>query len=523
MNTNINNRVTIQLIDTNVGYLDVKPDTNFPISYGVAEIRDLTERKGTFSKSITLANTKNNARLLNKYFDINIIGGTFNINKLQKCIVLQDNIPIVENAIMQLVGIKKVQKINAYDSEIEYTILVKEQTVDFFTKLGQKKLTDINFVVPTHNYTASYIQSTFTNTYLNTFKYVMPYSMDNIYSINEWHPGIYARSYWDKIFQGAGFTYDWSEIDNPDVKFNNLIIPFNGDSADLTQGQVNYLSVTATDTGFTKTTVPVSIGSTDTAYPYPHTAEIFDTEVSDPSNAYNPTTGVYTNNIYLGSGNAINFKVSYRYDIQIVNNSGATATLVKDTTTPGLSQFEIRPYVGLFKNGNLFNMSGGLAFLTPSSQIQINNGSSYANGITTIASGTRSVNIANPSSFNIGDTIQVGFPLGTSYNGLPLKWRNGTTTSAPLADVRVRVVLTSVVFEVIPTINNISYNSVIDINNYIPKEISQADFIKSIVTMYNLFIDIDPNEPNKLIIKSRDKYYDTGKLVDWTKKLNKYR
>jgi len=133
-------------------------------------------------------------------------------------------------------------------------------------------------------------------------------------------------------------------------------------------------------------------------------------------------------------------------------------------------------------------------------------------GTTTVATGSNTVNMVNNANLQIGDTINTGFPLlTTSQNSLiPVKWRNGTTTAGALADVVVRMRLTSITYDIIPTINNVGYLSNIDIRNYIPKDISQADFIKAFVQMYNLFIDIDPNEPNKLIIKTRDKYYDDG-------------
>jgi hypothetical protein len=41
-------------IQLETGYLDVKDGADFPLNFGVAEIRDLTKRSGTFSKSITL-------------------------------------------------------------------------------------------------------------------------------------------------------------------------------------------------------------------------------------------------------------------------------------------------------------------------------------------------------------------------------------------------------------------------------------------------------------------------------------
>ena len=67
--------------------------------------------------------------------------------------------------------------------------------------------------------------------------------------------------------------------------------------------------------------------------------------------------------------------------------------------------------------------------------------------------------------------------------------------------------------------STVLYGFPINLNSYIPKKIKQSDFIKSICMMYNLFVETDPSNPNKLIYKHRDQFYDSGKSVDWTEKL----
>lgn len=525
----INNRVTIQLLEKNIGYLDVKEGTNFPLTYGVSEIRDLTERKGTLSKSITLANTKNNAKLLNSYFDINVVAGTFDINKLQKCIVLEDNVPIVENAIMQLVNIKKVEKINAYDSEIEYTVLVKEASVDFFTKLGQNKLTDLNIPKYSHNLTPQNIINSFSNTYLDGYKYVMPQgdTYDNLFLINEFHPGIYARKYWDSIFQQSGYTYSWPSIDAADIQFSKLIIPFNGAQEDL----LNDYSVTnnAVATGLIQNrninpTVGIPTGSSGN-FLLPA-----GTEVSDPGNHYNPTTYKYKIPFYFTSGNSLNVNVQFTYRMELINNSGATAYLVKEPNAyPSNSQLRLYSNVQLRKNTNptAAYMLGN--FYTPTvwngtNGGLINGGTSFANGTTILDTGTANVDLNVPASaFTFNDDVAVEIPFNVLYtnNGIESRWRSNNTTGGTLVDVDYKMVITSFTVTYTPSIAGLTYNQNINVNNYIPREINQVDFIKAFVQLYNLFIDIDPNEPNKLIIKTRDEYYDSGKTVDWTKKLYK--
>ena len=115
------------------GYLDVKEGINFPLNFQVGDIRDLTQRKGTFSKTITLSGTKKNNTLLNNYYDVNVKAGTFDINKRTKCTILQNGIPIVTNALLQLVNVKKVQLTDAYEQGVEYEVLVRDSQAEFYT------------------------------------------------------------------------------------------------------------------------------------------------------------------------------------------------------------------------------------------------------------------------------------------------------------------------------------------------------------------------------------------------------
>jgi len=113
-------------IQIETGYLDVKEGTNLPLNFQVGDIRDLTQRKGTFSKTITLSGTKNNNLLLNNYYDVNVSEGTFSINTLTKCSILQNGIPIVTDALLQLVNVKKVQLTDAYEQGVEYEVLIRD-------------------------------------------------------------------------------------------------------------------------------------------------------------------------------------------------------------------------------------------------------------------------------------------------------------------------------------------------------------------------------------------------------------
>ena len=182
------------------GYLDVKEDTSFPLNFAVGDIRDFTKRTGTFSKTITLVGSKNNNEMLNHYYDVNIQAGTFDINAITKCAVIQDGIPIIEDALLQLLSVKKTQVTDAYEQGVEYEVLIKDTRIEFFTAITNAELTDLDFTDLNHTFTAVDIINSFQNTVTDGFKYVMPFDTDNVFNVSQFKPAIYAKTYLDRIF-----------------------------------------------------------------------------------------------------------------------------------------------------------------------------------------------------------------------------------------------------------------------------------------------------------------------------------
>ena len=60
----------------------------------------------------------------------------------------------------------------------------------------------------------------------------------------------------------------------------------------------------------------------------------------------------------------------------------------------------------------------------------------------------------------------------------------------------------------------------VNMNNVIPTDMKQSDFLLSLVKMYNLYITNDKDNYRNLIIKTRDKFYEDGLELDWSNKVD---
>jgi hypothetical protein len=502
------------------GYLEVKEGTNCPLNFGVGDVRDVAKKSGTFSKTITLIGSSNNNNLLNHYYDVNIVEGTFNINALTKCTLLQNGVPIVSDAYLQLLSVDKIQQSDSYEDVIEYQVLVKDAQSDFFTKIDNSLLEDIDLSYLNNPFTASNILASFSHTDSDGYVYVLPHTPNNTLPINEFKPAVYAKTYWDKIHQLAGFTYEWTDLS--DAYFDKLIIPYNGGQVDI--GYEDFIveaDVTDDYTGTQPVGQNVTFYDTLTGW----------TETLDDQLLFDPTTGEYEVPFNIVAGQSINFEVTIQYEIFLDNATGSTVWLVDMSSTAAVSQYVYQPTIRVktgttpLNNWNLFTSLIGNVSSNPVNHTR--NEGSLANGSTSIGTGTYTftlpvtpLNAANILKMDIGlqsYTQEVGSPVSAN-----LRWKATNSTGGTDVTVDPRLDAT-VSIRIVPSEGVVVSGATLVMNDYIPRQVKQKDFIKSFCTMYNLFVEQDVDNPQKLIYRHRDEYYDSGVVKDWTLKLAKDR
>jgi hypothetical protein len=485
-------------IQLETGYLDVKEGTAFPLNFGVADIRDVSKRSGAFSKTITLTGTANNHNLLNHYYDVNIQAGTFNINTLTRCSVIQNGLPVLESGYLQLIAVNKVQTTVDYENEVEYEVLVKDESSDFFTKLGNKELTDLDFTDLNHEYRAINVVNSFVNTQTDGYKYLVPFKDSNEYLLQDMKPAIYAKTYFDRIFSQAGFSYTWSTLTA--AHFDKLIIPFNGEKS-----LIDY------STYLVEADNAVTLSGPNSTF-----TQILDgwTEVTDAQTLFDPTTGTYTPPFNLLGGDNVSLQITFNADVNLVNTSASTAYYVDMTSSIFSYESFYGPRLIIEKNGNFLT---NVAIIAP--PIIVNEGDTLTVGTNTIGNFDITVTVLIGNAI-LTDAINILGGLGINLN-TNLQWLDGPTTAGNPVTITSEIVFNSINIKLLPSSSIVGYGAVIDMNNSVPNKVKQADFIKSLFTMYNLYTEQDPDVANNLVLKHRDDYYDQGVEVDWTYKLAK--
>jgi hypothetical protein len=352
------------------------------------------------------------------------------------------------------------------------------------------------------------------------YKYVMPYCTGtNVYQANEFKPAIYAKTYFDRIFAVAGFTYTWAGL--TDAHFDKLLIPYNGDVNNFDYADYRVEAINTWTTSY--------VQGTGVNYTFQEDIDSGWTEVIDAQSLFNPVNGEYSSPFNTTNGFTAE---TYNYDLQIGgsiildNNSGGNAVLeyiVGGYTVKNKYRVFAEVFVQGYGNVKVYGTTSGVAYYPAASPLPTGNTT-----ILTFAETISLVGITNGLGpyISAGDIqiLSIGVDIIQTYgsansNGANI-WIAAGGGFTPV-DVNVVLDLVSINMVILPSNNVQTTGGTLIMNSYVPVEIKQSDFVKSIFQMYNLYVDQDIDNPYNLILRHRDEYYDSGAEKDWSQKLAK--
>jgi hypothetical protein len=135
-----------------------------------------------------------------------------------------------------------------------------------------------------------------------------------------------------------------------------------------------------------------------------------------------------------------------------------------------------------------------------------------------------SVNIPIPNSvtfsrlsLNAGDVVS--FKILTQTDAF-IKYTDSNSLTGNTVDVNIDIVATPSQSFIGNTTSNegLIVDNITAVNTMIPLGVKQTDFINDLISRYNLVIRVDKDNSRKLIIDSKDDYYNQGVVLDWTDK-----
>ena len=453
--------------------VDTLGDIDVEFTYSVADVTDIERRNTSYSKTITLPSTSKNQVLFGNIFDISVsndyyemdvnINANFNPAKQAKAQIFLDNVKIFD-------GVLRMMKINNIAGNIVYEVNVFGRLRDILHSLGDLTLADLPFSDYDHTYNRTSIEASWARTeYVEGgTNYVYPLvdygiSTDSItYPIKNFKPAVFVSEILRRIFNEAGFQITAPIFDS--YYFRKLILV----TAEKT---ITRESTTLLDQ------TPVLYQQEVTTTPSFSRLLNFSSTLATGFTIQNSGTRFRWNKAQnLNTGLNLNLRLSFE-SLEAYTNNDWTISVLKN----GSQIFSSTRNAQLISAGQFYfwnvEITGGIS-LALNDYFEVRLTGQARQLIGDNPNIQTEIAIPNIGSLKIGNTVPVAVEL-----------EEGDTMK-------------------------IQYT--------LPKSMKQRDFLKSIISMYNLYITQDRLRTNVLEIIPYNEFYQTFKdqALDWSDKLD---
>lgn len=457
--------------------LDLLEDIPMSLNYSISDIRNPENRDGNYSKTIRIPGTKENNELFTDIFEIDI-DGSFNPAVKSDVEILIDDISVFRGDLQLL-------RVYIKDTNfIDYDVQVIGNAPTLFQELGDKTVSALDFSDLDHDYRYANIVASWTPTLGTGYVYPLinyDQTTTNVYQVNDFCPAIFAKEYWDRIMELAGYTYTSTFIDS--TYFKSLIIPYSGNGLRLTNADVQARTFRASLSGYYETP---DIYPANTLYNPQLLNIVFDDDSTSPNfdtgGNYNTASGRFTA-VNAGAYNL-------NSDLSFVGRLLASGVL-QDTTPTVTLQSGVQ---NVFLNaGDYVNVRIRVSWLDVIPAIS----RQFSVRVEYIKNGTTILNTAQVPA------------------GLLVVTGNGN-------EMFLRVAADSLFYNGVAT-DTITEGMTMLMNNTLPPaDTKLRDILVSFIRMFNLYIEVDPDDTKNILVEPRDDYYLTGSnnALDWTDKLD---
>ena len=469
--------------------LDVFEGLDFSFNYSVSDIREPDKRQTEYTKTIKCPGTSNNNTLFGNLFEADIanpfdpnidnIGVNFNPNKKAAVQVLQNSLPVLD-------GSMQLRRISVTDGRIEYEVVFIGRLIDLFGVWGDRKMNEVDdngdYIIDLSEYDHALTQAN------QEASWSAPIGVGYVYPLIDYgfstglvdengirtypaiyqRPAVYVREYFNKIFALAGATYDGGILDNTQADgfdFDRLIIPWSA-GVELSDEDIRERDVAA-DRTIDRELYPL---------PEPPTGYLYD--MNQTTLDENGQLDLLTSEFTINEGGTYRFSGLMKVRVEKTSNGGNTAPL------------DILMVMRL--NGVVYS--------------------------------------SQPMQFNLPQTVDpIGFSVSTdmafTFPDLPFSAGDVVTLryTVPLGNFLVfndAFLLSGSSVQMNVAQTYLGLGQTLRMNFGLP-DITIKEFFLGIVKMFNLYMVPDKTVNDLYHFYTRDQFYASGQLRDWTYKLDR--
>jgi hypothetical protein len=467
------------------------------VNKSIANVREPENRNADFTKTMKIPATPEVNALFEWAYEVNIDFQTFNPNKSTPGSYFLDTTEVIRGNI-QLLSIPQIYNRGFYE------IVIRGTNADLFIEMEGLFLTDLNFNsgAGSLNHALNYTNFSAAPTIGVGYCYgYIDYGVNGVngYNWNVLHmkAAIWLKEYIDRIFALVGRTYTSTFLNS--TFFKSIAMPCN--KAGMYQysptqiaNRQFYANKTATQTvamgllvtgtlagvtyGFASGTVNTTTTITDDSTP----------PFNDPGAVYNTGTSQYT--VLAESNNKVFFNLNYTLLYTACPATSATVEIVQSICT-----------VAIWRNGIQVAIASNV----------------ITNTILTVTSGSASIS----TSISVNYTTPITDPIGTNYlckivsvdTNHYYKDAGNTILSSGSPAVNCRLDTGSTFYNLLQN-QNLNWGDTIDMNTVVPTDVKMTDFFIWICRKFNLYFEIDKQNPLNYVIERRDAFFTTSNPLD---------
>ena len=498
--------------------IDIDQALPFPLTFNIADIRDVSARKGNKSKTITIPGTNANSAIFRSIFLL-----TYSDERTTTNSVILDFDPSIKataryynNGILEFNGIAQLQECRLNDGTWSFDLTLVSDTIDYISRMNKVKINELDFSEYNHALTKvnqfetwnGFNQVNGVSTSIKTgtnwngegyyyglidYGYRHHIASDK-FDCDEIPPQVFVYGILKKLFEYAGITWNSTFLESQ--RFKKLLMAyFGGNFPTITPAQQTNDSVFSNEinnaSGFivNGSNQATGYGGGLVSFTDANISDIVDVTVtSDPIGQTTSTTPFVIN-----AGTTGMYTVEYKGTHQLEVKFDQTTT----------NTFRVRLNFFIFKNGTI------IATDTIYQDNIVSVIGDYLNNFTFDYSRQVNCTINDQIRFGLTLVIEAGLSVGV----------DNLTRTIELTSTGAQVNFVKTIQELLP-------GGTVAIGSFLP-DMTGDVFLKGLITMFNLMVKPATDNPSVLEIEPLSEFYtssqdalDWTQLVDYSQELN---
>lgn len=498
--------------------IDIDQALPFPLTFNIADIRDVSARKGNKSKTITIPGTNANSAIFRSIFLL-----TYSDERTTTNSVILDFDPSIKataryynNGILEFNGIAQLQECRLNDGTWSFDLTLVSDTIDYISRMNKIKINELDFNEYNHGLTKvnqfetwnGFNQVNGVSTSIKTgtdwngegYYYGLidygyrHHTAPDKFDCDEIPPQVFVYGILKKLFDYAGITWNSTFLESQ--RFKKLLMAyFGGNFPTITPAQQTNDSVFSQEinnaSGFivNGSNQATGYGGGLVSFTDANISDIVDVTVtSDPLSQATSTTPFVIN-----AGTTGMYTVEYKGTHQLEVKFDQTTT----------NTFRVRLNFFIFKNGTI------IATDTIYQDNIVSVIGDYLNNFTFDYSRQVNCTINDQIRFGLTLVIEAGLSVGV----------DNLTRTIELTSTGAQVNFVKTIQELLP-------GGTVAIGSFLP-DMTGDVFLKGLITMFNLMVKPSTQDSSVLEIEPLSEFYtssqdalDWTQLVDYSKELN---